>query len=60
MNQRIDLCDSKINEVVKTLLDKKVKAKLILNFDGTGKIIPEIVLNNESLYKIFLIEVKKY
>lgn len=55
----IDVCDSQINDIVKILLDKKVRAKLILNFDGTGKIVPELTVNNESLFKIILVEKMK-
>lgn len=55
----IDVCDSQINDIVKILLDKKVRAKLILNFDGTGKIVPELTLNHESLFKIILVENSK-
>lgn len=55
----IDVCDSKINEVIKVLLDQKVKAKLTLNFDGTGRVIPELTVHNESLFKIILVEKTK-
>lgn len=55
MTGKIDICNAQINDVVKLLLDKKVRAKLVLNFDGNGKVIPELVLNNEALFKMVLL-----
>lgn len=52
----IDVCNEQINDVVKILLEKKIRAKLVLNFDGNGNIVPELTVNNESLFKIILVK----
>jgi len=46
-------CNEKINEIVALMLKEKAAGKIILNFDGKGNVTPELVLHNESLYKIF-------
>ena len=45
--------NEKISEIINLMLKEKAKGKITLNFDGKGNLIPELFLNNESLYKIF-------